>query len=812
MTTTMMIMLMSGSVLAEQHPCPSQECSCDYGTELVDCRRRGLATVPTFQPSNVSYEKLRLSDNEIRYIVGSAFSGIRFRKLEIVNNPLQFVDEAAFAGLESTLADVVLELDAEAPFPYKALRPLRHLATLTVTNFGGSRLPAGALGELRTLRELYLTRGSLETLAVADVAGQRSSLQVLDISDNKLREFPTDAIRSLAALRVLNVRANLIDHLDGSSIASSSLEELDISHHALDRAGINSSAFDTVSSTLRRLVMSQCHLDDRHAAAITRAAAVSELILPFNHFTSVRTFLADMANLERLDVQNNSVDVLTSVSLPSARRLRALNLAYNPLRNVHPDAFVELRSLAELKLDFARAAMPLDGGSFASQRSTLRNLSLPGVDLSRPKWSVIDGLDRLEMLSLSNCRLGNIPPFTFRNSAGRLHTLELAGNHIDEVNQRAFVGLESSLIRLNLDGNRLTTIDRCTFHGFTRLKPTSLRLRQNPLVCDCRLEWLYNWTAGSHFIVNWHCDDDGLPFSRLIDADFQHCNDSNDDHPCEDFTLTTTLTPSQPLTGLFVVNVTSTSFAVRWTVDRSALPAATIARFRLNCSCADSWLSANRTVREYLFKGLSGGVVYRICVMLEYLDVNGSKWTDERVRCLSVTTTTWLSDSAVMSVVVVVAVLLVVLPLTLAICLIVRRWRRRRRMRLAELAQPKIAVGKTKRFQRQQRPQSVDGLENDRLDTLRFQSRSVETNLDTLSDEDDDRYRTLLAIRLLQSRNARSLDNLVDGLNTASGYSVNPMYMYGYHRDKVEQEVYDEINEAEVDGCKSPLTSEDTEL
>ena len=809
-------MLMSGSVLCEQHPCPSQECSCDYGTELVDCRRRGLVTVPTFQPSNVSYEKLRLSDNNIRYIVGSAFSGIRFRKLEIVDNPLQFVDEAAFAGLESTLADVVLQLDAEAPFPYKALRPLRHLTTLTVTDFGGSRLPTGALSELRTLRELHLTKGSLETLTVADVTGQRSSLEVLDISDNKLREFPTDAIRSLAAIRVLNVRANLIDHLGGSSIASSSLQELDISHHALDRAGINSSAFDTVASTLRRLVMSQCHLADRHAAAITRAAAVSELILPFNHFTSVRTFLADMANLERLDVQNNSVDVLKSVSLPSARRLRALNLAYNPLRDVHPDAFVELRALAELKLDYARAAMPLHGGSFASQRSTLHNLSLPGVDLSRPKWSVIDGLDRLEMLSLSNCRLGNIPPFTFRNSSGRLHTLELARNHIDEVNQTAFVGLETSLVRLNLDGNRLTTIDRCSFHGFTRLKPTSLRLRQNPLVCDCRLEWLYNWTAGSHFIVNWHCDDGDMAFAQLIDADFQHCNDSNDSNdyqvPCEDFTLTTTSTPSQPLTGLFVVNITSTSFAVRWTVDLSALPAATFSGFRLNCSCADSRLSANRTVREYLFKGLSGGVAYRVCVMLDYLDVNGSKWTEEAGRCLSVTTTTWLSDSAVMSVVVVVAVLLVVLPLTLVICLIVRRWRRRRRMRLAELAQPKIAVGKTKRFQRQQRPQSVDGLDNDRLDTLRFQSRSVETNLDTLSDEDDDRYRTLLAIRLLQSRNARSLDNLVDGLNTAPGYFVNQTYMYGYHRDKVEQEVYDEINEAEVDGCKSPLTSEDTEL
>ena len=219
-----MMMLMSGLVLGEQQPCPSEECSC-YGTELVDCLGRRLTTVPKFQPSNVSYDTLRLTDNFIASIGASAFSGIRFRKLEMLNNPLQFVAPTAFAGLESMLADVVLSLDkTEALFPHRALRQLRNLTALTVTDFGGSRLPTGALSDLRTLKELHLTGGNLETLAVADVAGQRSTLEILDISDNKLRDFPTDTIRSLAALKVLNIRENLIDHLGGSSIVSSSLE------------------------------------------------------------------------------------------------------------------------------------------------------------------------------------------------------------------------------------------------------------------------------------------------------------------------------------------------------------------------------------------------------------------------------------------------------------------------------------------------------------------------------------------------------------------------------------------------------------
>jgi len=806
MSTVIMttMMMMSGLALAQQ-----QKCYFDISTErsTVDCRSRSLPTVPKFQPSNVTYDTLLLSNNRIQYIGASAFNGIRFRKLEIKDNPLCSIHHVAFTGLESTLTEVVLDLDEKwGEFPDSALRSLLNLTVLKVARYANSSLPPGALRGLSTLRELSLTPGNLESLMVDDLADQRSSLEILDIGNNKLREFPTYAIQTLTALKALNVRANQIVHLGGSSIASSSLEDLDISHHALNRAGINSSAFAGVASTLRRLRIAHCHLDDRYTPAITRAAAVNELIISFNQLTStsVRTFLADMPNLERLDAQNNSVDELTTQTLPSTRRLRALNLAYNPLRRIQPDAFVELRSLEDLKLDSASVAMGLDGDSFAAQRSTLRNLSLRGVSL---QWSVVSGLERLERVSLRGCRLSNIPPFTFRASGGRLHDLELANNQIDELNQRAFVGLEASLVRLDLSSNSLTTIGRCTFHGFTKLDPKLLTLRNNSLVCDCRLRWLYNWTLDYRTFNPWRCAD-GRWFWQLTDSDFQRCNASVDDRqPCEDFTLTTPSTPVRQLISLLVVNVTSTSLAVRWTADLSALPVAA-SGFRVNCSCADSSRSVNMTVRELRFDGLSGGVRYRICVVLEHLDGN---WTGEVASCTYVSTTTWLRDPLVLFAVIVSAVLLLVaLPLTVAVCLYVRRWRRRRRMRLAELAQPKIAAGKTKRFMRQQRTPSLDALTDDRVEARRFQSRSVETNLDTLQ-EDEDRYRTLLALRLLQSRNARSLDNLVDGVNATPSYFMNQLYEYG-SRDNLEQEVYDEINDTEVDGCKSPLSTEDTVL
>ena len=843
-TTTMMMMLMlclkmilvlltltCGLVMGAQQIFVSENCAC-YGTDLVDCRRRQLTSVPKFHATNVSFDKLLLSNNRIQHIGASAFRGIRFRKLEIFNNPLRSVDAAAFAHLETTLTEVELDLDRSgAEFPDVALSTLVNLTRLAVNDFAKSHLPPSALRALHALRELRLTRGQLDTLTANDVAAQQSTLQVLDISDNKLREFPTDAVRMLRGLKVFNIRANLIDHLSGHAVISRSLQQLDISHHALDRAGINETAFDGVAPSLQRLVMSQCHLADRHSAAITRATGVSELVVAFNRFTSVKSFISEMPNLRLLDAQNNSVDVLTTVTLPSSRLLRSLNLAYNPLTRVDPTAFVQLTSLEDLKLDFARAAMPLGARSFISQRATLRNLSLRGVDLSRPKWTIIHGLRRLEMLSLSNCRLGNIPPFTFRHSGGAIHTLELANNDIDQLGQRSVVGLESSLVRLNLDGNRLTTIDRCTFHEFTRLSPKSLILRNNLLRCDCGMLWFYRWTNDSRFPLYWLCSD-GRPFGHLTDDDFTRCNDShNATAECELFTVaTTTAGARQRMIGLFLVNVTVNSFAVRWTFNSADLPPDALAFF-LNCTCfrspASSLLTLELGVRQHLFVDLAAGTSHRVCVMID------SNWTsagDGAVSCLDVTTTSSVSyGSTVRSLVVVGIVLLCVLSVSLVICVMVRRWRRRRRIRLAELAHPKIAAGKTKRFMRSHAhhlPQSVDTSASDRLDSvdmqldaMRVHSRSVETHLDLLHDDDDDRYKTLLALTLLQSRNARSLDNLNAAAATASANQGAPAgpprcflnQLYGLrdsqrHFDE-EQEVYDEINDDEVD-CTSPLATD----
>ena len=63
------------------------------------------------------------------------------------------------------------------------------------------------------------------------------------------------------------------------------------------------------------------------------------------------------------------------------------------------------------------------------------------------------------------CGLRSIPEFTFME-VSRLQTLDLSENSLQHLRQRSLAGLHAHLETINLDNNRLTTLDRCVFDRF----------------------------------------------------------------------------------------------------------------------------------------------------------------------------------------------------------------------------------------------------------------------------------------------------------------------------------------------------------
>jgi len=52
---------------------------------------------------------------------------------------------------------------------------------------------------------------------------------------------------------------------------------------------------------------------------------------------------------------------------------------------------------------------------------------------------------------------------------GRLQTLDLSDNSLRQLTQRSLAGLHAHLETINLDHNRLTTLDRCVFDRFENI-------------------------------------------------------------------------------------------------------------------------------------------------------------------------------------------------------------------------------------------------------------------------------------------------------------------------------------------------------
>ncbi|XP_030058335.1 LOW QUALITY PROTEIN: TLR4 interactor with leucine rich repeats [Microcaecilia unicolor] len=156
--------------------------------------------------------------------------------------------------------------------------------------------------------------------------------------------------------------------------------------------------------------------------------------------------------------------------------LQRLDLQYNRLRSVHPQAFKQLLRLEELYL--GHNLLPdLSPGSLAPLRE-LRVLSANDNELRRLGAGTFSGLQSLSRLRLDDNTLENLPDDLFSPLAALL-TLHLKGNRIHALGERTFAGL-SKLHLLDLSGNRQRTLHQPT--PFTPLRSLSdLRLSNNGL-------------------------------------------------------------------------------------------------------------------------------------------------------------------------------------------------------------------------------------------------------------------------------------------------------------------------------------------
>ena len=224
-----------------------------------------------------------------------------------------------------------------------------------------------------------------------------------DVTQNHVRDLTT-----------LHIYSRELQTLKASDLAGFiSLNTLSIS--AANLQSIESGAFAPVNHSLRHVRFAHNDLQISDLSGLT-------------------------SNLTSLSLAHNNISSLGANAFSRFTKLEQLNLEGNPITSLHADAFDGLTSLIGLYLGgynppyssgTGKRRLILNADQFAENRS-------------------------LQILNVSNSRIGTIPVNTF-NNLGSLQALVLKDNNLTSITRNTFHADLGALRSLSLGCNRLTT-------------------------------------------------------------------------------------------------------------------------------------------------------------------------------------------------------------------------------------------------------------------------------------------------------------------------------------------------------------------
>ncbi|XP_053572759.1 leucine-rich repeat-containing G-protein coupled receptor 5 [Bombina bombina] len=373
-----------------------------------------------------------------------------------------------------------------------------------------TRLPSNALHNLHFLEELRLAGNDLTYIPKGAFAGL-SSLKVLMLQNNQLRQVPNEALHSLRSLQSLRLDANHISHvppncfsgllslrhlwLDDNSLteipvrALESLSSLQAMTLALNKIHhIPDYAFKNLSS----LVV--LHLHNNRIYSLGKKCfdglhSLETLDLNYNNLDEFPSAIKTLRNLKELGFHSNNIKTIPEQAFSGNPSLIAIHFYDNPIQLVGRSAFQHLPELRTLILNGASQITEFPD---LTGTTSLESLTLTGAQLVNLPSSVCNQLPNLQVLDLSYNRIKDLPSFS---GCQRLQKIDLGHNEVYEIrsttfqqlsvlrsldlawNKIAFIEPNSfsslpSLIKLDLSSNHLTSFPVTGLHGLTHLKLT----------------------------------------------------------------------------------------------------------------------------------------------------------------------------------------------------------------------------------------------------------------------------------------------------------------------------------------------------
>ncbi|KAF2881868.1 hypothetical protein ILUMI_24300 [Ignelater luminosus] len=330
----------------------------------------------------------------------------------------------------------------------------------------------------------------------------------LNLNNNRLRSFNRDAFKDLTELTELKINKNKIAVIPKDGFDSlKRLRILELNRNQL--RDIEALTFKSLEQ-LTVLKLKRNRIDQLKDGAFFGLTRIKSLMLDYNSIQVIsKSWLYGLENLKELIISHNIINNVDLDAWEFCQGLIILDLSNNLMKSIKKDTFKYLNDLQKLLLNNNNITF-IEEDAFKH----LPNLRVLQLNNNKISWTIEDV--RGVFSSLNN-----------------LVNFSIASNNIKSVSKNAFKGL-TSLVQLDLSNNNITSIQRNAFIEMSLLE--ELALNTTALVCDCNLQWFYDWLMLKKFNVrticsypewlrgqpllsvpanNFTCDD--LPKPRLIE-------------------------------------------------------------------------------------------------------------------------------------------------------------------------------------------------------------------------------------------------------------------------------------------------------
>ncbi|KAF7990763.1 hypothetical protein HCN44_000568 [Aphidius gifuensis] len=384
-----------------------------------------IIQLPTIQSQDLSLPSLRtldISANGIELILPGTFSELpNLKKLNIGYNSIRLIDDNIFDGL------VRLEI-----------LDLRYNRIVT--------LHGRSLKPLRSLLDLSL-RGNRIEIIRSDIFDDNILLKRLDLAINNLAQIPHSTFLNTRNLRELYASHNTLTELPGSLHGLSSLEVLDLSFNKL-----NILSPDTLSSltSLLELKLVRNKIKELREGAFSRLPRLNFIDLENNDLRVIeKNSIKNLPELQAIKLGKNKIQTIPSGAFVDLPLLQSTELQENRIQEISANAFVNVPHI--LFLNLSHNLLPsIEHAGLTGLRS-LEVLDVSSNRLTRISTDSFALMEWLVELKMDNNRICGIEGAPF-NDMPRLRVLSMRSNRMNSVSENAFKRLRSNIAILDIDG------------------------------------------------------------------------------------------------------------------------------------------------------------------------------------------------------------------------------------------------------------------------------------------------------------------------------------------------------------------------